>query len=419
MLDSPLDENGNLRGVLLSIHLTSNRPDDFVKFLDRLQEKTDDLSSVEVAIKIDEDDERMNEILARESRQRPLKITYISTPLSGGFYGLWRAYDEILKVCDPHAYFVVGLNDEMYFTEKGWDTRLRKYVNLYPDHIYRLRTSIHRERNYYDYWEASCAGDLTAIMTRRWLELGGGWCPCNGPDSFQSAVAFYFGWLYRHDTFNRPYRERVVHDVEFGAYGANLDLTDSEALRRRTKGAIVAWYKLVSYPMQQEAARRAQKLHAHIWAAKNVLADYEVRDNTTRFFIQIFDKTIGAPAWQGSYRISRVRIGWTNFFRKFNYPYYMGAGEAHRRLTWGNVTYYLQMRHEWFDHLNTARASARDDARNPEISFGEAVRRRRPGAYSCYQLVAYIIFLMSFSRMKIFGRYKSRSGKMLIRKNWL
>jgi hypothetical protein len=416
VLDSPLDENGNLRGVLLSIHLTSNRPGNFVKFLDRLQEKTDDLSSVEVAVKIDENNEEMNKILARESRQRSFKITYISTPLSGGFYGLWRAYDEILRVCDPHAYFVIGLNDEMYFAEKGWDTRLRKYVNLYPDHIYRLRTSMHRERNYYDYWEASCAGDLTAIMTRRWLDLGGGWCPCNGPDSFQSAVAFYFGWLYRHDTFNRPYRERVVHDMEFGAYGANLDLISPEALRRRMRGGLIAWYELMSYPIQQEAARRAQKLHAHIWAVKNRLANYEIRDDKKQLFMLVFDKTIGAPAWQANYRISRLRIGWTNFVRKFNYPYYGGAGEPVRYQRWQNVKYYLLLRHEWLDRLNIARASARDDARNPDITFGEAVRRRRPETYSRYQFMTYLIF---FSWMKIFGRYKSLSGKILIRKNRL
>lgn len=402
MLESPLDENGKLRGVLLSIHLTSNRPDNFVQFLNRLEEKTDDVSAVEVAIKIDRDDERMNEILARESKQRPFKITYISTPLSGGFYGLWQAYDELLRICDRSAYFVIGLNDEMSFKEKGWDRRLRNYVNLYPDHIYRLRTSIHRERNYYDCWEASYAGDLTAIMTRRWLELGGGWCPCNGPDSFQSAVAFYFGWLYRHETFNRPYRERIVHDIEFGAAGANLDITDPEALRRRTKGGIVAWYRLVSYPMQQEAARRAQTLHAHIWAHKHGVTNYEIRDDENGFVIQLFDKTLGACTWQANYKISRLRIGLTNLIRKFNFPYYMGAGEPQRHLTWFNLTYYFVMRHEWLDRLFLACVAARNDARSPQLSFADAARRKRLIPYSRSQNVIYLVF---YFWTKIFDRY--------------
>jgi hypothetical protein len=187
----------------------------------------------------------------------------------------------------------------------------------------------------------------------------------------------------------------------FGAYGANLDLISPEAFRRRMRGGLIAWYELMSYPMQQEAARRAQKLHAHIWAVKNRPANYEIRDDKKRFFILVFDKTIGAPAWQANYRISRLRIGWTNFVRKFNYPYYGGAGEPVRYQRWQNVKYYLLLRHEWLDRLNIARASARDDARNPDITFGEAVRRRRPETYSRYQFMTYLIF---FSWMKIFGR---------------
>jgi|SRR5579863_2124226 len=335
-------------GVLLSIHLTSNRPDQFRQFLDRLEIATSDMSSVEVVLKVDAHDDAMHRLLKAEVATRPFRIVYISTPLKGGFYDLWRSYDELLKVCDPRAYFIVGLNDEMYFTEKGWDTRLRKYVNLHPDHIYRLRNSMHRERNYYDYWEASCAGDLTPIMTKRWIELGGGWCPCNGPDSFQNAVAFYFGWLYRHDTFNRPYRDRIVHDIEFGAQGANLGVTDWDALRRRLRGAIKPWFILVSHPMQQEAARRAQKLHAYIWAEGRGLTNFEVRDNTPLRRVEVVDRVSGEVINIRSYRLSWIRITFTNTFRKLNYGYYGGGGNRDR---WGQgVVDYLCLRHAKIDH---------------------------------------------------------------------
>ena len=59
-----------LRGVLLSIHLTSNRPGEFRLFLDRLQETTHDPRSVEVALKIDDSDAAMNAVLAEETKRR-------------------------------------------------------------------------------------------------------------------------------------------------------------------------------------------------------------------------------------------------------------------------------------------------------------------------------------------------------------
>lgn len=336
----------NEEGILLSIHMTSNRPQEFIAFLDRLEEMTDDPRAVEVVIKIDADDRQMNEIVTREQRLRRLAITYISTPLDGGFFGLWRSYDRLLEKTNPGAYFVVSLNDEMHFVEKGWDTRLKKYVGLYPDGIYRLRVSMHRERNTFDYWEASCAGELTPFITKKWLDLSGGWCPCNGPDSFQNAVAFYFGWLYRHDSFNRPYRERVVNDIEFGAQGSNLGLTDKRALLRRTRGALVAWFELVSYPMQQEAARRAQLLHAHIWAEGKKLLDYKVVDDPKKMIVYVVEGSGGRKIWSSKYKISRLRIEWTNFIRKFSYAYYGGAGEHYRKLTPERMQYYFVARYD-------------------------------------------------------------------------
>lgn len=335
-----------MQRVLLSVHLTSNRPAKFVQFLDRLEQTTVDFSAVEVVIKIDSDDQPMNELLAAEQKRRPFALKYISTPLVGGFFELWRTYDELLRQTDKSAYFVVSLNDEMYFVDRGWDERLGKYVDLDSDGIYRLRVSMHRERNTFDYWEASCAGELTPLITKKWLDLSGGWCPCNGPDSFQNAVAYYFGWLYRHDTFGRSYREHVAHDILFGAQGSNLDLTDPKALLQRTRGAMTSWYELVSYPMQQEAARRAQVLHAHIWASKHIVGEYYLKDDQTKKALYVFERTNRKHAWSASYKLSRLRIGWTNFVRKFAYPYYCGGGEPLRKMTPELLRYYFLVKYD-------------------------------------------------------------------------
>jgi hypothetical protein len=360
---------------LLSIHMTSNRPDQLVRFLDLLAEKTTDMGSVEVVIKIDDDDPVMNALLKKEAARQPFRITYISTPLEGGFYGLWKCYDELLQHTDPNAYFVVGLNDEMYFLDEGWDERLGKYVGLFPDGIYRLRTSMHRERHTFDYWEAGCAGDLTPFMTKRWLDLSGGWCPCNGPDSFQNTVAYYFGWLYRHDTFGRPYRERVVHDVRLGGEGANEGVEEA-ALRHRLRGGVIPWFRLVSWRMQTEAARRAQRLHAHIWAIANGVTGYEVVDDARRQNIMVTNAD-GKPIRSSSYRLSRLRIGLTNAWRTLRYPYFMGAGELWRHSWWRSIKYFVLLRYRRLDDFNRGRIAARDDVAG-RVDYAKGREKVRP-----------------------------------------
>lgn len=385
---------------ILSIHMTSNRPEQLVRFLDLLEEKTNDMRSVEVVIKIDDDDCVMNNLLKREAARRPFCITYISTPLEGGFYGLWKCYDELLRHTDPNAYFVVGLNDEMYFLDQGWDERLRKYVGLFPDDIYRLRTSMHRERNTFDYWEAGCAGDLTPFMTKKWLDLSGGWCPCNGPDSFQNLVAFYFGWLYRHNTFGRPYRERVVHDIRLGGEGANQGMVDEEALRRRLRGGVIAWFRLVSWPMQTEAARRAQRLHAHIWAVEHNYAPRNVRDDPVHTRITVVNPRDQGVVWLGSYRLSRVRIFLANNYRKLDYAYYGGAGAFFRGNKWSNFKEYLLLRHRRFDDLNRGRIAARDDvAERMDYAKGREKTRQERYAFK----IGYMFFRPVY---KVIGKRK-------------
>jgi hypothetical protein len=357
---SAASERSTHEGILLSIHITSNRPESFVRFLDRLEEKTNDLSSVEVAIKIDDTDAAMSALLTEEVARRRFRISYISSPLIGGFYGLWRSFDDLLKICAADAYFVVNLNDEMYFAEKGWDTRLRKYVGLFPDRIFRLRTSHNRYRNYYDFWEPGWSNDTSAIMTKRWLDLGGGWCPCNGPDTFQQSVAFYFGWLDRFDAA-RPYREIPVDDIEFGGAGDSIGLSD-QALRRRMRGALKPWFILMSHKMQQEAARRAQLLHAHIWAEAHAPHELRVRDNRFRRRIEVTDRSRTLVLNRRGYGLSWLRISVSNALRKLNYGYYGGAGGAYRHRIVRNFSDYLCLRYAAFDNLREAYRSANADA---------------------------------------------------------
>src|ERR1700687_778112 len=77
---------------LLSIHMTSNRPGNFVQFLDRLQNATLVASSVEVVVKVDDTDDAINRLVEKEARNRPFRVKYLSTPLDRGVFRPWRWY---------------------------------------------------------------------------------------------------------------------------------------------------------------------------------------------------------------------------------------------------------------------------------------------------------------------------------------
>jgi len=340
------------KGVVISIHVQSNRPDNFTQFLDDLEASIDDPKNIEVIVKIDDVDVEMNALLPLEIAKRPFTLKYISTPLDGGFFELWRSMNDILKVTDPDAYFLWNMNDEMAVLNKGWDTALKKYVGLFPDHIFRLRTSLFRFRNYNDFWENGFSPETSAINTKRWIEIGGNWNPCLGPDSFQQCVAYYFAYHGRFDKY-KPLREVPVHDIIFRGEGANLGLA-GEKLWRRVRGATKAWYRLMSYPIQLEASRRAQKLQAHISAYNNRLEDFSIVDNERKKTIILTDKETNKVIRNFPYKISRTRIVLTNILRS---PYYLYYGGGAIRSDWKflpSLLKFLALRYDAFEWLYRA-----------------------------------------------------------------
>ncbi len=314
------------KGPLLSIHLQSNRPDNFTSYMENLVASADDPSRIEVVVKIDDTDAPMNVLLPQlvEKYRDVITLKYISTPLVGGFFELWRSMNDMLKVCHPHAYFLWNMNDEMAVLNAGWDTALAKYVGLFPDHLFRLRTSVFRSRNYYDYWECGFAPETSAITTKRWLDICGDWNPCLGPDSFNQCVAYYFGY---HDRFYklRVDRDIPVHDFIFAGEGAFLGMS-GEALYRRARGACKAWYRLMSHEVQQDASRRAQRLMANIWAQRE-FRQFRIEDNTRRKRFEVYDLTdTGKRPDLFPYKLSKLRIVLTNLYRASGYYYYAGGG---------------------------------------------------------------------------------------------
>lgn len=340
-------------GVLVSIHMQSNRPVTMRSFLDNLQDSVDDPASLEVVVKIDEGDEAMEALLVGERDRWSFTVKPVITPPPAGFYELWRAKNDTLKACDPNAYFLLDMNDEQRFLNKGWDTRLRRYVGLFPDHIYRVRTSLERFKEYHDFWEPGFSNDTSAFLTRRWIEVQGDWCPCNGPDSFQEYVAYYLG---RNDCYAhpRPTRNLVANDIEISFEGPGRGLTGRKQ-RERWRGATVAWFTLVSHKMQEEASRRAGLIDAEIYACEWRLRDHaEIRDVRRRNEIHLYNKVEKKVMRRYRYGLSWLRITATNFYRRLYYSYYCGGGFRTKKHLISNFWHYLWIRYEFVAQMRMA-----------------------------------------------------------------
>lgn len=333
-------------GVILSIHIQSNRPDNFIKFLDNLQETADDYTAFEVVVKIDDYDMVMNQLLPQEIKKRPFKVRYISTPLKGGFFGLWESMNDLLRACDPDAYFLVNFNDEMYFKRKGWDTILKQYVGLFPDHIFRLRTSLFRYRNYYDHWECGFAPETSAITTKRWIEIGGNWNPCLGPDTFQQCVAYYFGYHHRFEK-NRLLREVPLNNFNIGGEGATIGL-EGEARYKWFRGATKSWCRLMSYEMQLEASRRARKLHAYILGKELEIKNFSIVDKKNKKEIHLINQDTNEIIRKLNYELGKFKIKFGNFIRYFQYLYYAGGGVVIKESSANHLWSFLILRYDTF-----------------------------------------------------------------------
>lgn len=329
--------------MLLSVHLASKFPGKFTALLDNIEATIADPSRIEVLVKIDSEDAAMNALLPREAARRPFAVRFISTPRGEGYFGLWSAYNDLLKIAHPEAYFVSVMNDEVKFVTRGWDETLQGYVGFYPDHLFRLRISQYRLRNYIDFWECGYAPDAYALYTRRWFEISGDWCPCNTPDAFQQSVAFYLWGATRPGPGNRQYnRDIPVHDIQLEGEAPYQGLSDEE-LRERVRVAEAHWFRLMSWTIQTEASLRAHRLLAYARASELGLAGYSIEADVPARRVRLIERPSGRELGCWSYALSRVRIGATNFWRKPLFEYWCGGSRA---------IIALHLRHRYARHID-------------------------------------------------------------------
>jgi hypothetical protein len=386
--------------MLVSFQLASKFPQALVGLLDNLEQLASDPSCFEVLVKIDSEDPHMQAVIAAEVPRRRCRLRPLVTPRRRGYEDLWEALNELFKLTDPAAYFVCNLNDEVRIRGQGWDDRLRRYVGLFPDHIFRLRTSRLKFRNYYDFWECGFAPENYAFFTKRWLDICGDWNPCFGPDSSQQYIAYYLGYA-NYPSIKQYNRDVPILDIEWDNEGVGLNLSPPDH-RRRTAVNFRLWQRQVSHPMQQELYRRARLLQAHIIQAECAsLCPIDIIDDRPRRTILLRDANDGALLDLLPYKLSRVGMFLRNVRRSARYTYFAGGGRDARNLLPISTIEYLILRYPSFRR------------------FIESVSPRRRNRRSRDRLVArYVAFRRSARRLILRFVLRSRiSARRLEKKN--
>ncbi|MHB1218454.1 MAG: hypothetical protein ACYC1L_09700 [Alphaproteobacteria bacterium] len=323
--------------MLISFHLASRHPDKLRLLLDNIERTAADPSRIEVLVKIDDEDEAMQAFVAAQAGRWRFSFRHISTPRGEGYFGLWSAYNDLLKICHPDAYFVSLINDEVLFQTPHWDDALLRYKGFFPDHLFRLRISRFRLRNYRDFWEPGYAPDSYAIYTKRWFDIGGDWCPCNTPDSFQQSVAFYLWSATRPSDANRQFsRDVPIWDIHLEGEEPYRGLSDDE-LRYRVRVAERHWFRLMSWSFQTEASHRAHRLLAYLRASAQHLPAYSIESDITTKTVSLVEQPSGKVLERTSYALNRFRIVAVNRWRMPLFEYYCGG-------SWDVVKIHLRIR---------------------------------------------------------------------------
>lgn len=334
---------------LISIQLNSNRPAQLAAYFDNIEETTDHPNEVEVLVNIDVGNNDMKSLLENEIPKRKFTLKYIETPRPKSFCDLWKPINELLKITDPNAYFLLNISDEMFFKTQGWDTVLKKYVGFFPDDLFRLRGSRNKFRNYFDPWECSFAQDAIPITTKKWVQTGGNWNPCFGPDSYQQLIAYY---LAKEGQFSNDnyLRELPLIDIQFSGDVPAIGIARENSWKH-CSDHVKAMEICQSYKMQLEARRRAMLIKANIITFKDQLADHTIKDEPILKEIHIIDNKTQKVIQRTAYSVNWFKIMLKNQWRKLFFNHYFGDGKKGAINPTRTFLQYLHLRYQFVHFL--------------------------------------------------------------------
>lgn len=308
---------------LISILFNTNNINSAVSSIEKFVKKAKDPSKIQFCIKIDNEKDFVKTFL-KNIEGFKCNFIILSSPKGRGYIDLWQWINFLYKVSSRRSEFFLNISDEMHVHEKNWDKILEKYINFKPDGIFRLRTSVYKNRNYNTLFECGYAPDTTAIYSKEYLKIQGDFSPCFGPDNGQQFVAYYMATLNypRHFQFSRDY---VINSISFAGQGTNKGLKGAKKNERMVLNYLL-WQNMFTLKHQKEYFQRARKIQIKI--LEKQFHDIDVSHNhlNERYEVKTKDEYGKNLKIFLSYKISKTKnfihnLTKINFFR-FHTGYY-------------------------------------------------------------------------------------------------
>lgn len=238
---------------LVSIHLGSNRRDKLTEFVDALESVTSNKNAYEVNVKIDSEDTNMIEcVQGLIEKYGSNKIKPLIAPRKNGLWSLWEYYNQLFYQAHPKAYFFWNPSDEVRIMTPGWDQILEKYIGFFHDHVFRLKLSDNRLRNFYHFREILGTPDNFPFITKKWMDICGTWNDCHSPDVVHQGISYFLGKM---DVF----RDIPIFDIKLSGTEASCLLTPKQ-LKERHKGCRRVWRIATSRRICKRYYAHASKL---------------------------------------------------------------------------------------------------------------------------------------------------------------
>ena len=81
--------------IFISLQFASTNPQNILRLLNNLEERPDRPKTLEVTVKVDEEDGEICALMAQQATRRPFSLRNLVTPRGGGFKDLWKAYNYL------------------------------------------------------------------------------------------------------------------------------------------------------------------------------------------------------------------------------------------------------------------------------------------------------------------------------------
>ncbi len=197
--------------INITFYCTSNNQKNQHALIKNLESTSKYPENIEIIFLLDDGDETCKKNLLSLNENSPLKIKYQFNKRSK--YNLLNlCIDDLFPIASKTSNFHNQISDKVRFKTTNWDQKLESYKNFYEDNIFRVCISKYKNINYYRLKEAITIPENFPFVTRRWLEISGGWGEFS--DASSQAVQFYLGKLRRTGLF----RSISALDIELEEY---------------------------------------------------------------------------------------------------------------------------------------------------------------------------------------------------------